>query len=418
MYDESSMEDPGLIDALQLAVEASPEVLPLRVHLCEILSKAGRHDEALIQVNEILRRKPDSIAALQIGATSAMEAGQRDLAESYQRMSAALGRDASIVEDGPPVSGFPDEPSERLKLGHLSVGGGSVPTETERPVTTLKDVAGLADVKKRIELAFLGPLRNPEVRKAYGKSLRGGMLLYGPPGCGKTFLARAIAGEMGMQFISVGLEDVLDMYVGESEKQLHEIFENARRIRPCVIFLDEVDAIGRKRSLQRHSSTSTVVNQLLSELDGIKQANDGIFMIAATNHPWDVDSALRRPGRFDRTLFVPPPDEEARKGITEDHLQGRPAEKIDTAKMARMTEGFSGADMAHLVESAAELAMADAVQSGQLIPIRMSHFEQALKDIRPSTRVWLDTAKNYALFANDGGAYDDLAAYLRGRKML
>lgn len=412
------MEDPGLIDALLHAVEASPDVLSLRVHLCEVLSKAGRHAEALVQVNEVLRRKPDSVEALQIGADSAREVGQRDLAESYSRMAAALGGDQASSKDGPPISGFPEEPPERLTLSQSSVDGGSIPTETERPMTTLQDVAGLSEVKKRIELAFLGPLRNPEIRKAYGKSLRGGMLLYGPPGCGKTFLARAIAGEMGMQFISIGLEDVLDMYVGESEKQLHEIFESARRIRPCVIFLDEVDAIGRKRSLQRHSSTSTVVNQLLSELDGIKQDNDGIFMIAATNHPWDVDSALRRPGRFDRTLFVPPPDEEARKGITEDHLRGRPAEKIDTAKLARMTDGFSGADMAHLVESAAELAMADAVQTGQLVPIRMPHFERALKDIRASTRVWLDTAKNYALFANDGGAYDDLAAYLRGRKML
>ena len=170
------------------------------------------------------------------------------------------------------------------------------------------------DVKRRLELAFFGPLRNPQMRKLYGKSLRGGLLLYGPPGCGKTFLARAVAGEMGAKFISVSIVDVLNMWIGNSERNLHEIFEAARRNAPCVLFLDELDALGHKRSQMTSTSMRTIGNQLLTELDGVDSNNDGVFVLAATNAPWDVDPALRRPGRFDRMCLVLPPDATARGG--------------------------------------------------------------------------------------------------------
>lgn len=408
----------SVIAALLAAIQADPAQLDLRRHVAELLQSAGRHEEALEHGKAVLAEVPDDLNMLRLAEACARAIGNSELANRYGRMARALGASAQAL-DLPPIGGFPQEPEpERLTLRRGPGGGGEVPAEVERPGLTLEDVAGLESVKERIELAFLGPLRNPEFRKAYGKSLKGGMLLYGPPGCGKTYLARAIAGEMGMQFISVGIEDVLDMYIGESEKQLHELFESARRISPCVIFLDEVDALGRKRSLQRQSCGSTIVNQLLAELDGIKEDNEGIFLIAATNHPWDVDSALRRPGRLDRTLFVPPPDEPARLGVLNLALRDRPVANLDLAKVARTTEGFSGADLTHVVESAAELAMAEAVKAGRVIPLSMNHLERALKDVKPSTRIWLDTAKNYALFANDGGSYDDLAAYLRGRRLI
>ena len=160
----------------------------------------------------------------------------------------------------------------------------------------LADVGGLTEVKKRLEASFLAPLRNPELRALYGKSLRGGLLLYGPPGCGKTFLAKAVAGELGASFLHVSLADVLDMYIGQSERNVKELFEVARTSAPCVLFLDELDAIGGKRSLNRSSGARTTVNQLLTELDGVGSDNEGVFVLAATNHPWDVDPALRRPG--------------------------------------------------------------------------------------------------------------------------
>jgi SpoVK/Ycf46/Vps4 family AAA+-type ATPase len=269
-------------------------------------------------------------------------------------------------------------------------------------------------VKRRLHAAFLGPLEQPELREAYGKSLRGGLLLYGPPGCGKTFIARALAGELRSRFISVGLPDVLDMWVGESERKLHELFGTARRNAPCVLFLDEVDALGQKRSHLRHSGVRNVVNQLLSEMDDVRSSNEGVFVLAATNHPWDVDTALRRPGRLDRTLLVLPPDEAAREAILRLHLRDRPVDDtLDLAPFAQRTRGFSGADLAHVCELAAEAALEEAIESGGVRPIEARHLAAALGQVSPSTRAWMEMASNFAMFANEGGAYDDLLAYMR-----
>jgi SpoVK/Ycf46/Vps4 family AAA+-type ATPase len=287
------------------------------------------------------------------------------------------------------------------------------PWDIEGSDVTLADVGGLAEVKQRLEAAFLAPMRNPELRRLYGKSLRGGLLLYGPPGCGKTFIARAVAGELGARFLSIGLSDVLDMYIGQSERNLHDIFETARRNAPCVLFLDEVDALGGKRSNLRHSAMRGTVNQLLTELDGAGSDNEGVFVLAATNHPWDVDSALRRPGRLDRTLLVLPPDAPAREAILRHHLRDRPVAGVELGKLVKATEGYSGADLAHLCETAAEAALLDSAASGAVRMIGTGDLTAALRQVKPSIEPWLAAARNVALFANDGGIYDELLAYLK-----
>ena len=262
-------------------------------------------------------------------------------------------------------------------------------------------------------------MRNPDLRKAYGKSLRGGLLLYGPPGCGKTFIARATAGELGARFLGIGLSDVLDMWFGNSERRLHEIFQHARRSAPCVVFFDELDAIGQKRAnLQGAGAMRNVVNQLLAEMDGIGPDNEGVFLLGATNHPWDVDSALVRPGRFDRMTLVLPPDEPARAAILKHHLKEKPATMVDIRAVASKTENFSGADLAHLCESATELAMEDSVTSGTVRSITTADFMQAVRHVKPSTRGWFETARNFVLFANQSGSYDDLQEYMRRNKLL
>jgi SpoVK/Ycf46/Vps4 family AAA+-type ATPase len=238
-------------------------------------------------------------------------------------------------------------------------------------------------------------------------------LLYGPPGCGKTFVARALAGELGARFATVSLADVLDMWLGQSERNLQALFRAARQAAPCVLFLDELDALGQRRSLARSPGIRTTVNQLLTELDGVGSDNEGVYVLAATNHPWDVDPALRRPGRLDRTLLVLPPDAEAREAIFRTHLKGRPIAGIELRKLAKRTEGFSGADIAHVVESGAEIALLDSVRTGEARLITMADLDTALHDVRPSIGAWLDTARNVALFANANGEYDELAAYLR-----
>jgi SpoVK/Ycf46/Vps4 family AAA+-type ATPase len=290
--------------------------------------------------------------------------------------------------------------------------------DVEQTGLRLADVAGMTEVKQRLEAAFLAPMRNPELRKLYGKSLRGGLLMYGPPGCGKTFIARAVAGELGVRFLPVSFADVIDMYVGQSERNIHELFNAARRNAPCVLFLDEVDAIGQKRSQLRHSGMRSAVNQLLLELDDVTGGNDGVFLLAATNHPWDVDSALRRPGRFDRTLLVLPPDPAAREAVFRFHLRQRPVGGADLTRLASLTEGYSGADIAHICESAAERALLDSVSRGSPRLIGQADLEAAIGEIRSSLGPWFDIARNVAMFGNEGGTYDDLAAYLKKRRLL
>jgi SpoVK/Ycf46/Vps4 family AAA+-type ATPase len=163
----------------------------------------------------------------------------------------------------------------------------------------------------------------------------------------------------------------------------------------------------------RNSARRGIVNQLLAELDSVASDNEGLFVLAATNQPWDVDPALRRPGRFDRTVLVLPPDAAARSAILQYYLRDRPVEKIDLARLVAQTDRFSGADLAHLCETAAEKALIESSRSGVVRMIGMPDFEAALGEVRPSTGPWFSAARGVAMFANEGGAYDELAAYFR-----
>jgi SpoVK/Ycf46/Vps4 family AAA+-type ATPase len=416
-----------LIDSMIAAVQASPQDLPLRLHLADLLIGAGRQPEAVGHLATALQQDPAhaearALMARALGATAA---------DATAADATAAGATAAEPESRPADSGLDWRAYEDELAGSVPprfaraddepdpvAGDDDRVVDVETSSVRLADVGGMADVKKRLELAFLAPLRNDKLRALYGKSLRGGLLLYGPPGCGKTFLARAVAGEMGARFASVSLVDVLNMWIGQSEQNLHEIFQAARRNAPCVLFLDEVDALGHKRSQLQSSAMRTLGNQLLAELDGMEGTNDGVFVLAATNAPWDVDPALRRPGRLDRTLLVVPPDAAARVAILEVHLRDRPIAGIDLNRLAAATERFSGADLAHLCETAAEYAMHDSLTSGQVRMIEQRDFEAALREIQPSTGAWMTTARNVAMFANSDGAYNELAKYLKKHKLL
>ena len=290
--------------------------------------------------------------------------------------------------------------------------------DVETVTATLADVGGMQSVKDRLTMAFLAPLRNPEIRKLYGKSLNGGLLLYGPPGCGKTYIARALAGEVGAAFMSIRISDVLGQYFGESEGNLHDIFETARANAPVVLFLDEIDAVGLKRSAATSSTMRALTNQLLMELDGIGSENEGLFILAATNTPWDVDPALRRPGRFDRCVAVLPPDGPARQAVLYHHLKSRPVEGIDMGYLVQQTVGFTGADLAHLVDSAVEYAMMDSVRTGNVRMVTMQDFLRALAQVRPSAGPWFVTARNIVEYGNRDGQYDDLAEYMKANNLM
>jgi len=275
------------------------------------------------------------------------------------------------------------------------------------------DVGGLDEVKRQVRKRIILPFEKPSLFQRFKKKIGGGILLYGPPGCGKTLLARATAGEVNAAFFNVAISDVLDMWMGESEQKLHALFEKARSATPAVLFFDEIEALGGKREYTRSGAASKLVSQFLAEMDGFAQDNSGVLILGATNVPWAVDPAFRRPGRFDRVLFVPPPDRAARAAILEILLRDRPVvDGVDLAGLAKHSSGFSGADLGNLVETAADEAIEDSLQAGREMDIDDRHLRRALAEVRPTTTEWLTTARNYARYANEGGQYDEVLAFL------
>jgi len=402
--DESALL--AAIDSLRSAVDASPDNPVLMVSLAQLLLSAGDVGAAIGLATRVLSLQPDSPAGAEVlaaataaltGTARASDTAPTDDGREHARLTTA--------RDPEPAGDEIDDMLEEL----LDREG--------RDSVLLSHVAGLDAVKQRLETSFLGPIRNPALVDYYGASLRGGLLLYGPPGCGKTFVARAVAGELGARFVSVGLHEVLDMYMGNSERQLHQIFEQARSDTPSVLFFDELDALGQKRGRLRGDSMRNVVAQLLNELDSVAADNEGVFVLAATNQPWDVDTALRRPGRFDRTVLVTPPDANAREAILAYHLRQAPTTPgLSLSRIAQRTEGYSGADLMLIARAAVEEAMTEAARRGAPIPIGDAHLRAGLKSVRRSTDEWFDSARNFVEFANTNGQYDDLADYLRTRR--
>ncbi|KQX52990.1 MULTISPECIES: ATP-binding protein [unclassified Streptomyces] len=436
-------DESPLIRSLRAAVAAAPDDVPLRLHFGELLLAEGRNDEAVAEAAVALQHAPGDADAR---ALMMRAMGMPPAPVTAAPVTAPAPAPEEPVRPETPSPARPETPPAQppafdwaaaeqqvqdvvgprfLEDPQAADGegaaGDAAAWDVDAPGSVrLADVGGMEEVKDRLEAAFLAPMRNPELRKLYGKSLRGGLLLYGPPGCGKTFIARAVAGELGANFLTVSLSDVLDMWIGASEKNIHDIFETARRQAPCVVFLDELDALGAKRSRSHHSGLRNVVNQLLTELDGIASGagNEGVFVLAATNVPWDVDIALRRPGRLDRTLLVLPPDAAARESILRYHLRERPIEAVDLGKLVKATEDFSGADLAHVCETAAEAALLDSARSGSVRLISTKDLLGAAKQIKPSTEPWFAAARNVAMFANEGGLYDDLLAHLKKKRKL
>ena len=417
--------DADLVASLERAVQAAPADPALRLHLADLLVAADRGGEAVAHLATVLQQDPGSARARELmGLALAPPPNDQPARPTALQPTSPQPAPAPKASDAP-QPGF-DWSAAESEVGDvvppMFLEAGDTPAEPAFDVEVtglrLPDVGGMTEVKKRLDAAFLAPMRNPELGRLYGKSLRGGLLLYGPPGCGKTYLARALAGELGAHFLTVTLADVLDKFIGQSEHNVHELFQLARRKAPCVVFLDELDALGQKRSNLANSAMRTTVNQLLMELDGAAEANEGVFVLGASNHPWDVDAALRRPGRLDRTLLVLPPDQPAREAIFRHHLQGRPVERIDVRKLAKATDGYSGADIAYVCETGAERALMESVESGTVRMIGMADLLAAVAEVRPSLSGWFETARNVALFANEGGMYDELVTYLRKRHLL
>ncbi|MEM9158958.1 MAG: AAA family ATPase [Verrucomicrobiota bacterium] len=447
-----SEEEPQEIQALRQALAFSPENIPLIQHLASSLLKYGRFEAAERALKDGLSQEPDNLQLQLSLAEAYYQQEKRDEAlvilenlEKKNQLDAdshllfakllshttelvvaanhykqakemdASKEDETLEEELAPflIETFDDEdpnhPGKALAGNHP----GEFETDTEKPKITFEDVGGMDSVKEQVRMKIIHPLANADLFKAYGKKIGGGLLLYGPPGCGKTHIARATAGEVNANFISIGLHEVLSMWIGQSESNLHDLFEQARRTAPCVLFIDEVDALAANRSDMRQSAGRHVINQFLSEMDGVEYSNEGVLILAATNAPWHLDPAFRRPGRFDKIVFVPPPDFEARKAIISLMLKDKPTDGIDIDAIAKKSEGLTGADLKAIVDAAIEETLDEAMKTGNIVPLRAKPLIKAAKKAKPSAKDWFASAKNHALYANQAGLYDDILEYLK-----
>jgi len=422
--------DDPLLASLARALEREPRNGELWLHYARLLEQAGRRDDGLAALRTAAELPDTRLAALRELVPRLRE--RHLLAEALLRCEAALaaGEDPALraelrlieaaraaAGEARPTDEAPApvrEPALRETAPAASDADWAKQFDWGDLHITLKDVEGLDEVKRQIRLRILAPFRDPTVFDAFGRSSGGGLLLYGPPGCGKTFLARATAGELGARFVAVSIHDVLDKYWGESEKLVHNLFELARRSAPTVLFFDEFDTLGGVRGRGESQFWRSVVDSFLQEMDGVKARNRDILLLAATNVPWHVDAAFRRPGRFDRVLFVPPPDAAGRRALLERHLRAVPggtALRLDEA--VRRTELFSGADLRALAERASEAALEESLESGKVRPIAQADLERVLAVSRSTVVEWMATARNYARYANEGGQYDEMAEFLK-----
>jgi len=454
------------IESLREALKLSPDNLPLRMLLGENLLSSGRFDEAESEFTTALAKNPNNTKLAVSLAQSCFSNGKYShaqviledcltksdvpakahllysrvmlnegkLQEAVNHYQRALEKDAGLkdksledrlgIKEGGRVENKTADGSPRRQA---ATAGGELheydlEDEDDNEFASLvesagidfNDVGGMDAVKEQIRMKIIYPLQHPETFKAYGKKTGGGILLYGPPGCGKTYIARATAGQINARFIPIGLHQVLDMWIGSSEKNLHEVFEIARKTNPAVLFFDEVDALAASRADMKQTYHRHSINQFLNELDGVATSNEGVLILAATNAPWDIDSAFRRPGRFDRIIFIPPPDTSARASILRIILKGKPQDNIDFDLIAKKTDKFSGADLKALVEDCIENKIEEAMSKGsEPKPITTKDLERSLKVVKPSTSEWFASARNYALYSNESGLYDEIAKYLK-----
>lgn len=409
------------IRELERELARNPFDAALRRRYASALLEAGEMGDALAQW-ELAMNQGDASADARLGAAACAAAlGDDATARTWVERARACEdfdeSDARVARFGG------DAPPARERLRAIAGGRSDVPPEADvisiarADVVRFADVVGMAELKKLIRLRIIEPFLRPGLFQRFKKRSGGGVLLYGPPGCGKTMIARAIATECSASFTPIGISDILNLWIGESERNLAAIFAKARSEVPAVLFFDELDALAFSRSKARSEHTRTLVNEFLNQLDGMSGSNEKVLVLAATNMPWDVDDAMKRPGRFDRQVFVPPPDAEARALMFEAKLRDVPHEAIDAAALAQRCQHFSGADIDGLIDRAKDEVLTEILEGGSERPLRQSDLAAVVEGVEPSTLEWLKTARNLVKFGGAGSAYRDVERYLRGERL-
>lgn len=397
----------------------SPFDAALRLRYAAQLFDEGEAEAAQTQADLVVQQRPNDAAALTLIA-------QLQLGRGEQAQALSTYARARPLEGFAPVESLEAlaAQAQRARGPHLQVVGATpgaqvvaiqqVPEEKVR----FSSIVGMEALKQTIRLKIIDPYLHPGLFARFKAGSGGGILLYGPPGCGKTMIARAVANECNAAFVAVGISDVLNMWLGESERNLAAQFEKARAQQPCVLFFDELDALAYARSKAGSASARTVVNEFLTQLDGIGRENRGVLVLAATNMPWDVDPAMKRPGRFSRQIFVPPPDLAARRAMFEVKLTGLPLGAVDLDALAARTTQFSGADIDGVIELAKEAALGDSLARGAERALEMRDFELAIEQSQPSTMDWLRTVRNVVKYAGEDATYKPVERYLKDSKLL
>jgi SpoVK/Ycf46/Vps4 family AAA+-type ATPase len=335
------------------AIQLNPNYLKAFYNRGLSYASIEEYEKAVEDFTKVIKLKPDFAEAYHLRGLAYEYAGS--IANATADYTKALELNPELTEAKTHLE------SAKAKKDQEGKGGGEGSTADikmlSKPTMTFNDVAGMTKMKEEIREAVVYPMRNPELARKYGKLGGGGILMYGPPGCGKTFIVKSAAGECNSGFINAKLSDLLDMYVGNTEKNIHKVFELARKNSPVILFFDEVEAIGGRRDQQEGQQyMKMAVNQMLYEMDGVEANNQNVLIIAATNAPWDVDPALRRSGRFSKTIFIPAPDYESRVAMLKMYAKKRPLSKfIPFALLGLTVTGYASADMKAIVDDASTI---------------------------------------------------------------
>jgi AAA+ superfamily predicted ATPase len=396
-----------------------PSQLDAQLGVARALFSQGDISAAAVRAERVLQQNPSLAAAHVLLSRVLLHEGERQRA--FDHLQEALRLDGSVCdavldrefgaqlrESQPHGSGnevLPELPmAESGNLAEESMDPAGMdgamewrpelcfaPGDPARHSVSFDDIGGLDDLKEEVRLKMVYPLQFPELYKAYGKRTGGAILIHGPPGCGKSLLLRAVAAEVPCNYLAVALHEVFDPYLGSSERNLHQIFQTARALAPCVLVFDHLDSLAQDRRLIREGPMRHLVNQFLHEMDALRIDNQRVLVLGATNQPWVLDPAFRRPGRFDEVLAVVPPDRCARQRIAMLMAREKPIDQFDAAALAAATEGFSGADLRHVFERSAELTLAAAIHGGQPAAISMDTMLRIAATHRPSAQDWRET---------------------------